>query len=365
MASVKHVLVSVVGLAPQVITETLYYFWCCASPAIPVTEAFALTTHKGKQRIDQTQIQRAVRMLSQHYSLPEITFDESHVHILRCADGGPLVDISTTQDNQLAADQVFQFVRGVTQSPDTHVHASIAGGRKTLGVYLALAMQFYGRPGDTLSHVLVSPEREADPEFFYPSPDSEQKDGQVELASIPLLFLRDKIPLLQGHTDTNYTELVHHVQQEYDALQELPDLAADRASRTLRIGTVVIRTTPLEFALYTYFVQRRLRCDAPDCHGCLCCSVAASDIQGGELQESLRETLKKLGADDPRYQLSGWDEDAIVRFNQTRSKINGQIKRAVPPFIPSHFYCIERLGNFPGWGNARYAVQLPKSRIYI
>ena len=40
----KHILISVVGLSPQVITETLYYYWCLASPPVPITEVFALTT---------------------------------------------------------------------------------------------------------------------------------------------------------------------------------------------------------------------------------------------------------------------------------------------------------------------------------
>ena len=50
----KHVLISVVGLSPQVITETLYCCWCLASPPIPITEVFALTTLRGKQALEET-----------------------------------------------------------------------------------------------------------------------------------------------------------------------------------------------------------------------------------------------------------------------------------------------------------------------
>lgn len=366
MADQKHVLVSVVGLAPQVITETLYYCWRCASPVIPITEVFVLTTQKGEQRIHEIHMPNVVRMLSQHYALPGIVFDSNHVRMLGDAGGVLLDDISTTQNNQIAADEIFQFVRNMTQCPDIHVHASIAGGRKTMGVYLALAMQFYGRPGDTLSHVLVPPEYESDPNFFYPLPGSESEAGQVALATIPLLLLRDKIPLLRDHTDASYTELVAFVQQEFDALQELPGLVVDRVSRALRIGDCTVRVTPLEFALYSYLVQKRLsECDEPDCRGCQHCSVAATDIMGGELQGRLREKLKELGTTNPRYQLSGWDKDAIERFNQTRSKINGRIKKALPGYTPVHLYCVERLECFPGWGNARYSIQLPKSRIHL
>ena len=50
----KHVLISVVGLSPQVITETLYCYWCLASPPVPITEVFALTTLRGKQALEET-----------------------------------------------------------------------------------------------------------------------------------------------------------------------------------------------------------------------------------------------------------------------------------------------------------------------
>ena len=50
----KHVLISVVGLSPQVITETLYYYWCLTSPPVPITEVFALTTLHGKQALEET-----------------------------------------------------------------------------------------------------------------------------------------------------------------------------------------------------------------------------------------------------------------------------------------------------------------------
>ena len=73
-------------------------------------------------------------------------------------------------DNEALADQIFAFVRELATSTDTCLHASIAGGRKTMGLYIGLALQFYGRPGDTLSHVLVNPALE-NREFFYPPPN--------------------------------------------------------------------------------------------------------------------------------------------------------------------------------------------------
>ena len=168
----KHVLISVVGLSPQVITETLYCYWCLASPPVPITEVFALTTLRGKQALEDTLLgdNGKLKSLCNDYNLPPIHFDLANVHLLKGADGQPLEDISNVVDNEALADQLFAFVRNLATSTDICLHASIAGGRKTMGLYIGLAMQFYGRPGDTLSHVLVNPELE-NQEFFYPPPN--------------------------------------------------------------------------------------------------------------------------------------------------------------------------------------------------
>ena len=168
----KHVLISVVGLSPQVITETLYYYWCLASPPVPITEVFALTTLRGQQALEETLLGDSgkLKAFCNDYNLPPIHFDLANIHLLKGADGEPLKDISSVIDNEALADQIFAFVRELATLTDTCLHASIAGGRKTMGFYIGLAMQFYGRPGDTLSHVLINPELE-NREFFYPPPN--------------------------------------------------------------------------------------------------------------------------------------------------------------------------------------------------
>ena len=210
MPTCKHVLISAVGLTPQIITETLYYFWCCAVPKIPVTEVFALTTSLGRQVLETALLSSTpnrLDKLSQDYELPKICFDSEHIYVLKGSDGQMLNDISNVRDNEALADQIFAFIRDMASDPELRLHVSIAGGRKTMGLYLGLAMQFYGRPGDTLSHVLVNPELESNPNFFYPPPDVTSiplGDGRafpaeqvhVELARIPLLLLREKIPFL-------------------------------------------------------------------------------------------------------------------------------------------------------------------------
>ena len=98
----KHVLISVVGLSPQIITETLYYYWHLASPPVPITEVFALTTLHGKQILEDTLLgdDGKLKSLCSDYNLPPIHFDLANIQLLKSADGQPLDDISSVIDNE-------------------------------------------------------------------------------------------------------------------------------------------------------------------------------------------------------------------------------------------------------------------------
>jgi CRISPR-associated protein (TIGR02584 family) len=372
----QRVLISVVGLAPQVITETLYYYWRVASPSVPITQVFALTTLEGKERLVNTLIgaRGQIQALCNDYGLPPICFDEEHILVLKNAYGQPLEDISTVTDNEAAADQIFALVRKLAADPDVCLHASIAGGRKTMSVYLALAMQFYGRPGDTLSHILVNPELERSPQFFYPPSPNQPGvllgDGtrfpvnqiRLELAEIPLLFMREKIPFLNAHSEASYTALIQIAQQAYDRLQVIHPVVVARAGRSLCIDKATIKLPPLEFALYLYFARKRLStCATEACPGCETCSVAWPAL------DALRDILQnEMGIRDPRYGLPKWSgAEAIDRFAQTKSKLNAAIRKGLANSPFARRYQIERLDAFPGWGNARYGIPLDKRLIQI
>ena len=136
----KHVLISVVGLSPQVITETLYCYWCLASPPIPITEVFALTTLRGKQALEDTLLgdNGKLKSLCNDYNLPPIYFNLANVCLLKDASGQPLEDISSVIDNEALADQIFAFVRKLATSTDICLHASIAGWAQNHGALYRL-----------------------------------------------------------------------------------------------------------------------------------------------------------------------------------------------------------------------------------
>ena len=368
----KHVLISVVGLSPQVITETLYCYWCLASPPIPITEVFALTTLRGKQALEETLLGEngKLKRLCNDYNLPPIHFDIANIHVLKSADGQPLEDISSVIDNEALADQLFAFVRTLATLTDVCLHASIAGGRKTMGLYIGLAMQFYGRPGDTLSHVLVNPELE-NQEFFYPPPnsaDSILNDGRtipadeirLELAEIPLLLLREKIPFFREHTDAGYTELIEIAQREYNALQAIFPVVVNTFSCCLEIGECTIKLTPLELALYLFFAQQHLEGEGDKGY-----SILRSEIREGLLTDGLKEIVSQIPARDFRLEgLKGWQSDPISRFSQTRSNINRKIREGLVEAQSAH-YQIQSWNPSSRQDDICYGLALPKDRIYL
>ena len=366
----KHVLISVVGLSPQVITETLYYYWCLTSPPVPITEVFVLTTLPGKQALEDTLLgdNGKLQSLCNDYNLPPIHFDIANVHLLKGADGQPLKDISSVIDNEALADQIFAFMRKLATSTDMCLHVSIAGGRKTMGLYIGLAMQFYGRPGDTLSHVLVNPALE-NQEFFYPPPNGAEvilSDGRtipaaeirLELAEIPLLLLGEKIPFLKEHTDARYTELIEIAQREYNALQAISPLTINTFSRCLEIGEVTINLTPLEFALYLFFAQQHLESAAEDKY-----SVSRSEIRAGLLTDALIGIIPQISARDFRLnKLEGWKSNPSDRFSQTRSNINRKIKEGLDEPQATH-YQIQTWNPSSNQDDICYGLTLSKDRI--
>ncbi len=155
----RRILLCVTGLSPQIITETLYALAVDRQPAFVPTEIHLITTADGAERARLTLLSPSpgwFHRLCNDYQLSGIRFDDRSFHILQAADGQPLEDIRTLTDNEAAADTITAVVRLLTADPAACVHASIAGGRKTMGFYLGYAMSLFGRAQDRLSHVLVS-----------------------------------------------------------------------------------------------------------------------------------------------------------------------------------------------------------------
>jgi CRISPR-associated protein (TIGR02584 family) len=261
----RRILLAVTGLSPQVVTETVYALAVSEPPFVP-TEIHLLTTREGAQRARLALLSDDpgwFHRLRSDYALPPIAFDAGHIHVLAGADGAPLDDIRTEEDNLATADAITEHVRRVTQDPASSVHVSIAGGRKTMGFYLGYALSLFGRAQDRLSHVLVSEPFESTWDFFYPTPTSrviqvkdnklaDARDATVTLATIPFVSLRAELPraLLDGRA--GFAQTVAAASAALGA----PQLVLDAPSRRVCMGGNVFDLPPAEFAFLAALAHR-------------------------------------------------------------------------------------------------------------
>lgn len=203
----RRVLLCVIGSSPQIITETLYALAVETDgrpPFVP-TEIRVLTTAHGAEqaRLSLLAEDRAMlRRLREDHGLPAIRFDPDCIEVFARPDGTLLADIVTPEDNQHAADHITRCVRELTEDAEAAIHASIAGGRKTMGFYLGYAMSLFGREQDRVSHVLVSEGFTEHRDFFYKPKkpvtlkndrtgwEMSTADAHIHLAEIPLVRLR-------------------------------------------------------------------------------------------------------------------------------------------------------------------------------
>ncbi|ACV35497.1 CRISPR-associated ring nuclease Csm6 [Accumulibacter sp.] len=270
----RRLLVAVTGLSPQIVTETLYALAVAppASAFVP-TEIHLITTRSGAEKARLALLSDEpgwFHRLSNDYALPPIHFANETIHVLEDADGRPLEDIRSPEDNRRAADGITGIIRGFTADPDCALHVSIAGGRKTMGFFLGYALSLYGRPQDKLSHVLVSEPFEASLGFYYPTPTSrvlempggrlvDSAKAQVTLAELPFVSLRHGLPeaLLTGLASYNET-----VEAARHALAPA-ELQIDLATRRVRAAGKIFALPPAELALLSVFARRALRGEAP------------------------------------------------------------------------------------------------------
>lgn len=269
MEKQRKILLSVTGMSPAVVTETLYAL-VTEKNFIP-TEIQVITTEQGKNKLLETllgieggrkerkgALQEFIEDYGTQYGFSHIHFDESCVHIIQNASGQNLPDIRTPEENEQAANSIVQLVGELCQDEEMALHVSIAGGRKTMGFFMGYALSLYGREQDSLSHVLVDAQYENLPSFYYPKPHSylindrdgkqiDAKDGKVMLAEIPWVRLGLGVPEDLKQQSISYSDSVKNAQ----ALLETPSLTflSPMEDRHVIFGSKTIKLAPRGYAL--------------------------------------------------------------------------------------------------------------------
>ncbi len=139
----QRILLAVAGLSPQVITETVFCLAVHRQPAFISTQIRLITSREGAERARLSLLSKDpgwfARLRYEHH-LPPIRFDESCICVVRDQSGNPIEDFRSEAHNRTAADEITALVRELTADMDCALHASIAGGRKSLGFYLGYTL---------------------------------------------------------------------------------------------------------------------------------------------------------------------------------------------------------------------------------
>lgn len=225
----KHMLLSVTGMSPAVVTETLYGI----AQRIKAGKAGShwpdeiriITTRKGKQEMAGRLVEGDwLRQVCEAVEMPMIQMADEHILVVPGASGGDVDDARSEEDHEALANFITRTVRDLTSDNNLQIHASIAGGRKTMTFYLGYAMSLFGRHFDRMSHVLISEDFESVRGFYFPgqaNPDRFEtnhgviytRDAQVTLADIPFIRMRHNLPSIltekaSAAADFNYRNLV-------------------------------------------------------------------------------------------------------------------------------------------------------------
>ena len=263
----KHILLAVSGMTPQIITETLYGIYKKSPEKMPV-EIHVITTGKGCERLKNALMgpDNKLKQFCQDYNLPTIQFDESSIHIPKNKKQ-PIQDVRSEHEQEIIGDFIINYVRELTAHNDIAIHASLAGGRKTMGFSIGYAMSLFGRPQDSLSHVLVNEPYESVNDFFYPTPQEEWRAGrddqrydlgkaEVTLATIPLVLMRQEMPTdLISDKKLTYTKTIERINQANKLSKETATINIDYQTLTVNCDGYLVPLKADLFAFYSWIAQ--------------------------------------------------------------------------------------------------------------
>lgn len=180
-------ILALVGFSPAVVTETLYVLLREGARVKTVHLVATSAAEAAVACLTAPGVGQIAALWATHgrgQPLPEI-----RMHTIAAADG-PIADIRSARDHDVMADSISRLVAALTDEAEPPLHASIAGGRKTMGAALMIAMCLHGRSQDAVSHCLVSVELEADREFYFPASGDLWAEAHVSLVNLSFPRLR-------------------------------------------------------------------------------------------------------------------------------------------------------------------------------
>jgi len=372
----REVIIFVTGTTPQIITETLYALHHLEPPINP-DEIYILTTAIGREVVERELMQSG--RMSAFYGEFGIIPVAPEIVLFTDNGGIALSDIKSGEENEYVGDLIAAFLREKTMDEGTRLHCSIAGGRKTMSFYLGAALSLVGRPWDRLYHVLITPEFESHPDFYW-KPKEERRlekrgrngeelntgDAEITLAELPFIRFKGGFSI-EGRS---FRELVAEGQREIDTASVQLPLTVNLGERTVTVGSTIIEMVPMQIVVYNAFLREKLlRCRYPERECCLDCTDCFPYL----IDLSSRRVVEEMAVDyRAAYGNNKWKRDEFLNqwkdginvdaLRQHRSKINRAIKEHLKDETLSTFYTITAIGRH---GNMRHGVKVEKRKIKV
>ena len=342
----KEILLAVMGTSPQVLTETLYALHIQGKP-FP-DEIYLITSENARDKVIRCLIEeKQLNKLKEHYELPDFKFDESHIFVMQDARGSNVISGREESDQQAIADSIVRLVAKFTSDPECRIHASIAGGRKSMAFYMGCAMSMYAREQDTLSHVFVSKQFEFTESFYFPTKQDNYianndvvlntKDAEVVLAEIPFVRMSNMIDdsllkLIEGSSFSQTVATLNAYKKNGVKLQ------LNCKARTMTINGVNIKLSPKEFAFYLWLTRQEKRTISADRAFYESKSFSADFLSLYAQLACDSRLFNSFGVEQEQVEeLSGSELANLIEIKpmtkdfvqQTRTRINQKIKKAL------------------------------------
>lgn len=268
----NNVLLSILGMSPQILTETVYAL-TQQDPKFLPDEIYVLTTNKGAENCINALFDHNggwFNKLCEEYGLENIKFSPKNIITVCDSTGNRIDDIRNQDDNQAVANQIMEAIMEITKDDNNALHVSIAGGRKTMGFYAGYAMSMFGRIQDQLSHVLVDEKFESEPDFFYPTKQTstfaakrnppngatlfyDRKEAQVELAFLPFVRMRDTLDKNILENIESFDDCVSKFQKNIS--DDTPEITLQTSCNSLIMGDKKVKLTPGELITYYMLIK--------------------------------------------------------------------------------------------------------------
>ena len=266
----RIVLITSMGMSPSVLTETVWSLAHQASPVIP-DDIVVIMARNVADKLRKELLEGAnpvwPRLLAalRKEKLDvdgKLAFGAASIHIIPDASGNEMWDLRSSDDNLVAADFMLRQIRQYTETPDTELIVSIAGGRKTMSALLFSCMTLLGRDCDRIVHVLLPQELEggSEPSFYFPekgvvytSVRSRKKIKSYKLRSelfdVPYVRMRGWYQDKFKSVPPTYRTLVSRVQMLAPPAVVYPDIEIDAWNGVAKLNGSMIQMSKPCFAM--------------------------------------------------------------------------------------------------------------------